>query len=138
MQIKKLKKEAILPTYATKSAAGLDLYVLKDTYVTDRVKLVGTGIAVAIPEGHVGLLSLRSSLCLKGVRIANGVGIIDADYRGEIKIPLCFDGLGGHLAAAGHRVAQLVIMPYKQQTLELTKRLTDTDRDEGGFGSTGQ
>lgn len=139
MNIKLLDKAAIVPTYATDQAAGMDLYLLKDVNITNRVKLVRTGIAVAIPTGSVGLLCLRSSLCLKGVRLANGVGVIDADYRGEIKIPLVLDALGTSLnLEAGHRVAQLVITAMGQQSLDVVKDLDDTARGEGGFGSTGE
>jgi len=136
MKIKLLTEEAVPPTYATAGSAGLDLYLTKNLYLSDRAKLASTGIAVAIPEGHVGLLALRSSLCERGIYLANGVGIIDSDYRGEIKVPLQL-----HMAAsyqmldAGERIAQLVIIPFQQQTLKVVKRLPATPRGSGGFGS---
>ena len=137
MNIKLLNKNATMPTYATKGAAGLDLYVAKDSNITARVKLVSTQVAVAIPTGMVGLLCLRSSLCLQGVRLANGVGVIDSDYRGEIKIPLVLDALAVSInLEKGERVAQLVLVPYVQQTLDIVKDLDATVRGRGGFGST--
>ncbi len=135
MNIKKLDKSATVPTYATSQSGGLDLYLLKDVRLTSQVKLVRTGIAVAIPVGHVGLLALRSSLCLLGVRLANGVGIIDADYRGEVKIPLVFEALGtSYSMKAGDRVAQLILLPCFQQTLDIVK---DLEHVEGVLRSVG-
>ena len=130
---------AELPTRAHPTDAGLDLAASETTQVAPRVvTLVPTGIAVAIPEGHVGLLAARSSLAAKkAMTLANGVGIIDSDYRGEIKIPIIpLDGCH-NLIQAGQKIAQLIIMPIALPTVEVVSELPDSERGHGGFGSTG-
>ena len=99
---------------------------------------VPTGIAVAIPEGHVGILAARSSLATKkSMTLANGVGIIDADYRGEIKIPIIpLDGCH-NLIQAGQKIAQLIILPIALPTVEVVEELPESARGLGAFGSTG-
>ena len=130
---------AELPTRAHPTDAGLDLAASETTQVAPRVvTLVPTGIAVAIPEGHVGLLAARSSLATKkAMTLANGVGIIDADYRGEIKIPIIpLDGCH-NLIQAGQKIAQLIILPIATPTVEVVADLDETTRNTGSFGSTG-
>ena len=130
---------AEVPTRAHPTDAGLDLAASETTQVAPRVlTLVPTGIAVAIPEGHVGLLAARSSLAVKkAMTLANGVGIIDSDYRGEIKIPIIpLDGCH-NLIQAGQKIAQLIILPIALPTVEVVSELPDSERGNGGFGSTG-
>lgn len=130
---------AELPTRAHPTDAGLDLAASETIQVAPGVvTLVPTGIAVAIPEGHVGILAARSSLAAKkSMTLANGVGIIDADYRGEIKIPIIpLDGCH-NLIQAGQKIAQLIILPIALPTVEVVSELPDSERGHGGFGSTG-
>ena len=129
---------AELPTRAHPTDAGLDLAASETTQVAPRVvTLVPTGIAVAIPEGHVGILAARSSLATKkSMTIANGVGVIDSDYRGEIKIPIIpLDGCH-NLIQAGQKIAQLIILPIALPTVEVASELPESARGLGGFGST--
>ena len=130
---------AEVPTRAHPTDAGLDLAASETTHIAPRVvTLVPTGIAVAIPEGHVGLLAARSSLAVKkAMTLANGVGVIDSDYRGEIKVPIIpLDGCH-NLIQAGQKIAQLIIMPIALPTVEVVAELPDSERGHGGFGSTG-
>ena len=128
---------AELPTRAHPTDAGLDLTAAETTHVAPRVvTLVPTGIAVAIPEGHVGILAARSSLATKkSMTLANGVGVIDADYRGEIKIPIIpLDGCH-NLIQAGQKIAQLIILPITAPAVEVVSELPESVRGNGGFGS---
>ena len=130
---------AELPTRAHPTDAGLDLAASETTHIAPGVvTLVPTGIAVAIPEGHVGILAARSSLATKkAMTLANGVGIIDSDYRGEIKIPIIpLDGCH-NLIQAGQKIAQLIILPIALPTVEVVSELPESVRGLGGFGSTG-
>ena len=130
---------AEVPNRAHPTDAGLDLAASETTQVAPRVvTIVPTGIAVAIPEGHVGILAARSSLAAKkAMTLANGVGIIDADYRGEIKIPIIpLDGCH-NLIQAGQKIAQLIIIPIATPTVEVVADLDETTRNTGSFGSTG-
>lgn len=127
------------PTQATKGAAGIDLAARESVPVTpDQPNLVGTGISVAIPRGYLGLLIARSSLQKHGIMLANCVGVIDSDYRGEIMVAVVsLDGFY-HMVEVGQRIAQLVIVPTPQVTLHHVLGLDDTERGENGFGSTGE
>ena len=130
---------AELPTRAHPTDAGLDLAASETTHIAPGVvTLVPTGIEVAIPEGHVGLLAARSSLAVKkAMTLANGVGVIDSDYRGEIKIPIIpLDGCH-NLIQAGQKIAQLIIIPIALPTVEVVADLDETTRNTGSFGSTG-
>ena len=130
---------AEVPTRAHPTDAGLDLAASETTHIAPRVvTLVPTGIAVAIPTSHVGILAARSSLAVKkSMNLANGVGVIDSDYRGEIKIPIIpLDGCH-NLIQAGQKIAQLIIMPIALPTVEVVAELPDSERGQGGFGSTG-
>lgn len=131
---------ADLPTRAHPTDAGLDLYAAETTHIPPRVvTLVPTGIAVAIPAGHVGLLVARSSLAVKkAMTLANGVGVIDADYRGEIQVPIIPTDGCHNLIQAGTRIAQLLILPIALPTIEVVAELPETDRGVGGFGSSGR
>ena len=130
---------ADLPTRAHPTDAGLDLYAAETVHVIpNQVTLVSTGVAVAIPAGHVGLLIARSSLAVKkSMTLANGVGVIDPDYRGEIQVPITpLDGCR-NLVHAGTRIAQLVILPIALPRLDVVAHLPESPRGDGGFGSTG-
>ena len=130
---------AELPTRAHPTDAGLDLAASETTHIAPGVvTLAPTGIAVAIPEGHVGLLAVRSSLAAKkSMTLANGAGVIDSDYRGEIKIPIIpLDGCH-NLIQAGQKIAQLIILPIALPTVEVVADLDETTRNTGSFGSTG-
>ena len=143
MKIKKLHPDAILPAYASGGAAGADLHALADeegvTVGAGKTVLVHTGVAVAIPEGYVGLVYARSGMASKrGLAPANKVGVIDSDYRGEIMVALHNHGDTAQTVAAGDRIAQLVIAPVVTAAFEEVDDLDDTVRGAGGFGSTGQ
>ena len=133
------RPSADLPTRAHPTDAGLDLYAAETVHVIpNQVTLVPTGVAVAIPEGHVGILAARSSLASKkSMTLANGVGIIDSDYRGEIKVPIIpLDGCH-NLIQAGQKIAQLIILPIALPAVEVVDELPSTERGVGGFGSSG-
>ena len=138
--VKMLDERATLPTRGTSAAAGMDLYALEETAIAaGETVLVHTGIALAIPEGYGGFIYARSGLATKrGLAPANKVGVIDADYRGEIMVALHNHGKSTQTVAGGERVVQLVIAPVLMAELSLTDTLPDTERGEGGFGSTGR
>ena len=139
MRFTKLTSTAITPTRGTPGAAGLDLYADEDALITSGAPVfVGTGIAVEIPEGYVGLVFIRSGLSKSGVGLTNSVGVIDSDYRGEIKLSMIYvAGNGGHYIRARDRVAQLVVLPAPLFDLIEVDALAPTERGSGGFGSTG-
>ena len=140
--IKKLNDGAVVPTYGTDRSAGADLYALADSDIVigaGETKLVHTGVAVAIPEGYVGLIYARSGLASKrGLAPANCVGVIDSDYRGELMVALHNHSNANQTVSPGERMAQLVIAPYVKADFETADELDDTLRGSGGFGSTGK
>ena len=139
--IRRLDERAKLPTYGSAAAAGADLYALLDAPLTIAVGetvLVRTGVAVALPEGTVGLICARSGLATKrGLAPANKVGVIDADYRGELMVALHNHGTAPATVQPFERIAQLVIVPYITAEFAECESLDDTARGAGGFGSTG-
>jgi dUTP pyrophosphatase len=141
VRFQKLDERATTPTYGSADAAGADLYALMDTPLTlaaGETALVHTGIAVEIPQGYVGLICARSGLATKrGLAPANKVGVIDADYRGEIMVSLHNHGSVHQTVDDGERVAQLLLVPYLTASFEQVESLSDTVRGAGGFGSTG-
>ena len=140
--VKKLDVNAVLPTYGSEYAAGADLYALTDeelVFQPGETKLVHTGIALEIPEGYAGLIYARSGLATKsGLAPANKVGVIDSDYRGEIKVGLLNHSKEVRTVATGDRIAQMVITPFVTAEYYEADELSDTKRGEGGFGSTGK
>jgi dUTP pyrophosphatase len=138
---KKLSPDAILPSYGTELAAGADIYALCDGEVEiapGQTLLIHTGIAMAIPEGMVGLIYARSGLASKkGLAPANNVGVIDSDYRAEIMVALHNHSDQPATVSTGDRIAQLVIAPYYTAEFEESD-LGTTERGAGGFGSTGK
>lgn len=140
VRITKLVPNAQIPEYAYPGDAGLDLRVMDDVLLMENEnKLVGTGLAVAIPEGYVGLIVIRSGIAAKrGVTILNSPGIIDSHYRGELMLNLSNLTCDGVAAIRkGERVAQLVIVPIPTVQLIPVDSLDETDRGVNGFGSTG-
>lgn len=141
MKFKKLRQDAKTPTYGSASAAGADLYACSSEPISiapGKTVLVPTGIAVAIPAGYVGLIYARSGLATKrGLAPANKVGVIDADYRGEIMVSLYNHSGRMQMLEPYERVAQMVITPFVQMEYEESDALDETERGAGGFGSTG-
>ena len=139
--VKKLRDNAILPTYATACSAGADLYTCLEAPVTlepQETKMIPLGYSVAIPEGWVGLIFARSGLASKrDLAPANKVGVVDADYRGEWFIPLHNHGSRPQSIQPGERIAQLVIVPCMTAAFTEVDELDETERGAGGFGSTG-
>lgn len=142
LNIKKLKENATIPTYGSEYAAGADLYACIDTPITicpGETKFIGTGIAMEIPMGYGGFIYARSGLsCKKGLAPANKVGVVDADYRGEITVALYNHSTEAKVIEPGERIAQMVIAPFLKVNFEETAELSDTVRGVGGFGSTGK
>ena len=142
VKIKKLDNRAVVPTYGSPFSAGADLYALLDAPTPippHTTLLIGTGIAAEIPEGYVGLIYARSGLATKrGLAPANKVGVIDSDYRGEIKVALHNHTDTIQTVDPKERIAQLVITPFLKADFELSDELSDTVRGAGGFGSTGK
>ena len=140
--VKILREGAILPTYGSVEAAGADLYACLDTPVTIEpgiTAFIPTGIAMAVPVGCAGLIYARSGLaCKRGLAPANKVGVIDSDYRGEILVALHNHGAEAQTVEHGERVAQMVITPVLTPAYEVADSLSATERNAGGFGSTGK
>ena len=142
MRVKKLRENALIPTYGSVEAAGADLYACLEADVTidaGKTVFVPTGIAMEVPKGYAGLIYARSSLGSKrGLAPANKVGVIDSDYRGEVMVALHNHGAVDQTISHGERIAQLLVTPVLAPAFELCDDLTDTDRGAGGFGSTGR
>ncbi len=143
LPIKKLDPAAILPVYATPGSAGADLCALPSeppvTIEPGETAFLRTGLAVAIPAGYVGLIFARSSLGAKrGLAPANKVGVIDSDYRGEIRVVLHNHGKVAQTVEPGERIAQFLLIPVATAAFSEVEDLDDTARGAGGFGSTGR
>ena len=142
VRVKKLHPNAKLPTYGSPEAAGADLYACLEEAVTiqpGEVYWVPTGIALEVPKGCAGLVYARSSMGVKrGLAPANKVGVVDSDYRGEIKVVLLNHSKQPQTLEPGERVAQFVITPVLTPAYEEAEDLSDTSRGIGGFGSTGK
>ena len=142
IRVKKLHPNAKLPSYGSDEAAGADLYACLEETVTiqpGEIFWVPTGIALEVPAGCAGLIYARSGMaCKRGLAPANKVGVVDSDYRGEIIVALHNHGSVPQLVENGERVAQFVITPVLTPAYEAVEELTDTARNQGGFGSTGK
>ena len=142
VNFKKLNENATAPTYGTEFSAGADLYACENGEVTIEAgesKLIHTGLSLEIPEGYAGLIYARSGIATKrGLAPANKVGVIDADYRGEIMVCLHNHSNSTQIIADKERIAQLVITPFLKVEYTEADELSDTVRGEGGFGSTGK
>lgn len=141
IRVKKLDARAELPVFGSEFAAGADLRACLDgdlTIAPGQTALIHTGLALEIPAGYAGLVYARSGLATKrGLAPANKVGVIDADYRGEIMVALHNHGAEAQTVGHGERIAQLVVTPFLAVDYEEADELTDTARGAGGFGSTG-
>lgn len=138
--IKRLRPDAVLPAYQTSGAAAMDLSAALDIEVTiapgERL-VVPTGLAIEIPEGYEAQVRARSGLSLKhGITLANGVGTIDADYRGEVGVILANISSEPYVITPGMRIAQMVFARYEAVEWLESDELTKTDRGDGGYGST--
>ena len=140
--VKILREGAKLPTYGSPEAAGADLYACLEEDVViapGKTAFVPTGFAMAVPKGCAGLIYARSGLaCKRGLAPANKVGVIDSDYRGEIMVALYNHGTESQTVSHGERIAQMVITPVLTPDYGWAESLEDTQRGQGGFGSTGK
>jgi len=138
IRIKRLHKDAVLPSYETKGSAGMDLTTIEQVILSPgETQLVRTGLSLSIPQGYEGQIRSRSGLALNGVVVANSPGTIDSDYRGEVRVLLRNVTSGFAPIAEGTRVAQLIVAPVTNVIWEEANELSETDRGSGGFGSTG-
>lgn len=143
LKIKLLSPKAVMPKYATPGSAAMDLSACMDEAVTlapGQRALIPTGIAISLPSPqYVALVFVRSSMGIKyGIGLSNGVGVIDSDYRGEIRVGLTNLSDVPYTVQPGDRVAQLAVMPVAQVQPVQVEELDETDRGVGGFGSTGK
>ncbi len=141
VNIKKLNENAVIPTYGTPYSAGADLYACLEqpaVILPHNTVLIKTGLAFEIPEGYAGFIYARSGLATKkGLAPANKVGVVDADYRGEVMVALHNHSEIPVSVESGERIAQMVIAPFLKAEFAVCNELSDTVRGEGGFGSTG-
>ena len=140
--VKRLRENAILPTYGTEYSAGADLYACLDEAVTilpGQTVLIPLGFAMELPAGYAGFVFTRSGLATKrDLAPANKVGVIDADYRGECMVPIHNHGSSPQTLESGERIAQMAVLPFLACEFLETEALSDTKRGAGGFGSTGR
>lgn len=143
LKIKKLNENAVIPECATSGSAGMDLSACIDSDVIiepGEIRLIPTGIAAAPDTNECALMIYpRSGLASKfGIALANCVGVVDSDYRGEIKVPLINHGHESFTVTHGMRIAQMIMTPVIIPEIQVTDKLDETERNSGGFGSTGQ
>jgi dUTP pyrophosphatase len=141
LRVRRLDPSAALPAYAHDGDAGLDLVANAEVTVEAGARvMVPTGIAVAIPQGHAGWVLPRSGLASRhGITLANAPGLIDSGYRGEVMISVVnLDRTQAYTIEKGERIAQLVVAAYASVVVEETEELTESERGEGGFGSSGR
>jgi len=143
IKTKKVRDGAKLPVTASKTAAGADLYACLAhdlaSIACHQTVRIPTGLAMEIPEGYFGAIFARSGLATKsGLRPANCVGVIDSDYRGEVIVALHNDTDENRIIENGERIAQIVILPCQSMSFVETDTLSDTERGDGGFGSSGK
>lgn len=139
LKVKRLDRKAELPIYATPGAACFDICTISTTpLLSGHQRVYDTGLAVEVPTGYVLLIYSRSGMGFnKGVRLANAVGVLDSDYRGELKVCLRNDGKEIANIRAGDRIAQGMLVKIDQWAIEEVEELSDTQRGAGGMGSTG-
>lgn len=142
IRVKKMDPAAKLPTYGSEGAAGADLYACLREPVTigpGESGWIGTGIAMEVPKGHAGLIYARSGMaCKRGLAPANKVGVVDSDYRGEVVVVLHNHSAVPQTVGPGERIAQMVITPVFTLPYMEVEDLADSQRGDGGFGSTGK
>ncbi|WP_077390772.1 dUTP diphosphatase [Mobilibacterium timonense] len=141
MKIKMISKSGVIPEYKTEGASGMDIRAYLDgplvMHPMERM-LVPTGLFIELPPGYEAQTRARSGLAVKyGIGLVNGIGTIDSDYRGELKVPLINWGSEDFVINNGDRIAQMVIAKYEKVEIELTDSLEETERGTGGFGHTG-
>ena len=143
LQIKKLKENAKVPTRGTQGSAGLDLCACIDEPITlncGDTAIIPTGIAIALPSADYGAFVFpRSGIAVKhGIGLLNSVGVVDSDYRGEVMVGVINQKREAYTIEPGERIAQMVVMPVSMMPVEEVSELNETDRGDGGFGSTGK
>jgi dUTP pyrophosphatase len=137
VNVMKLDAGAIIPKYAKGGDAGMDLYAVSFGIDQNNNYVFGTGLAMEIPEGYVGLIFPRSSISRTAHSLRNAVGVIDSGYRGEIMLKFDINTHNSPVYEIGDRIGQVVILPYPQVEFEEVFELSKTTRGKGGFGSTG-
>lgn len=138
VKIKKLYKDAIIPRYAKDGDAGMDLTAVSKRYDEHGNLCYGTGLAFEIPQGYVGLIFPRSSIFKKRLVLSNSVGVIDSGYRGEVSFKFKPSGTtASEVYKVGERVGQIIIIPYPKIEFVEASELSETERGENGYGSTG-
>jgi dUTP pyrophosphatase len=137
VKVMKLDAGAIIPKYAKRGDAGMDLYAASFAIDQNNNYVFGTGLAMEIPEGHVGLIFPRSSISKTAHSLRNAVGVIDSGYRGEIMLKFDINTHNSPVYEIGDRIGQIVILPYPQVEFDEVFELSKTTRGKGGFGSTG-
>lgn len=139
VNVKKLRNDATIPTQGSQYAAGYDLYAAIDTPITiksEETVKIGTGLAFELPEGFFAGIFARSGLATKqGLRPANCVGVVDCDYRGEVIVAIHNDSNRNAVISPGDRIAQMILLPYQSMEFTEVNDLNETDRGDGGFGS---
>lgn len=155
VNIKRLHKDAVIPSYSKAGDAGMDLTAISKDYDSNRNVVYGTGLSFEIPEGYVGLLFPRSSVSKSDLRLTNSVGVVDSGYRGEVSFKFRNDNFNVYKINdndsftnlsfvayneydIGDRIGQLLIIPYPQIEFNEKDDLSETERGEGGYGSTGK
>jgi len=136
VKIKRLDRNAVIPTYAKDGDAGMDLVATSIKFPNYKISY-GTGLAIEIPVGYVGLIFPRSSIRKVDLSLCNSVGVIDSGYRGEIEVTFSRIEEQESRYSVGDKIGQLIIMPYPQIEFEEVDELSTTERGERGFGSTG-
>tara|TARA_B100001093_G_scaffold489236_1_gene527218 strand:+ start:1461 stop:1886 length:426 start_codon:yes stop_codon:yes gene_type:complete len=137
VKVRRLDAGAVIPKYAKPGDAGMDLYATTQSFDKHGNYVYGTGLAIEIPEGYVGLLFPRSSISKTAHSLRNAVGVIDSGYRGEIMMKYDINTRNLPVYTVGDRIAQIIILPYPQIEFEEVGELSDSERGSGGFGSTG-
>lgn len=142
INIKKIHPSAVIPTSGSQFSAGYDLYACLESPVAilpHCTQKVGTGLSMEIPDGYFGAIFARSGLASKnGIRPANCVGVCDSDYRGEYIVPLHNDTDQPYIVHHGDRIAQMIVLPFLSVEFREVDELSETNRGESGFGSTGK
>ncbi len=139
VKIKKLNENAVIPTYSKDGDAGMDLVSTSKSFDEDSNVVYGTGLAFEIPKGFVGLLFPRSSNAKKDLLLSNSVGVLDSGYRGEVMFKFKFSNCdySENTYEIGERIGQIIILPHPQIEFEEAEKLSETERGNGGYGSTG-
>lgn len=137
IHIKKLNPNAVIPAYAHDTDAGMDIVATSKKETHEQI-IYGTGLAMEIPKGYVGLIFPRSSICKTSLSLTNSVGVIDSGYRGEIKFVFQKNKPYMNHYEVGDRIGQIIIMPYPAIEFKEVETLNKSDRGDGGYGSTGK